>query len=70
MTLSTLNLPLSDKLETSPAILQAIRELVGEDEAAIIREWQDPTDDAAIIRRAREIEPDEPLYWGASGRVA
>ena len=60
---------LGNSTETSVEILQAIREIVGDDEKAIMAEWQDPRDADAIISRARALSEDDDLFWGAQGAV-
>ncbi|MEC9345505.1 MAG: hypothetical protein VYB54_04710 [Pseudomonadota bacterium] len=61
---------LSDTTETSIEIFRAIAERVGNSEAEIMAQWQEPTDRDAIIARAKELAPGEELFWGAEGQVA
>jgi hypothetical protein len=63
---------LADSLCTSREIILAIIELTGEDEAAVIEEWREPSDPSAIIERAKQLrrDPRKELYWGGEGRIA
>lgn len=58
-------------LATSEAIIEAIAEVVGDDEEAMHAEWDDPQqmDAHDYIMRASAISPGIPLYWGAEGCV-
>jgi len=60
--------------ETSVPILAAIAEGVGDHRESILAEWQEPTNEDAIIARATQLAtPEElddgPLIWGAAGEV-
>ena len=62
---------LANSLCTSREIISAIIELTGEDEAAVIEEWREPSDQKAIIERAKQLrsDPKIKLYWGGEGCV-
>jgi len=58
--------------ETSPEIFAAVVERFGDDQGTVLKEWQDPSDEDALVERAKRLreDRDEPLFWGASGQVA
>lgn len=62
---------LANSLCTSREIILAIVEVTGEDEAAVIEEWREPSDQKAIIERAKQLrsDPKIKLYWGGEGCV-
>lgn len=64
---------LSDSRETSPEIFQAISavfETVNSDE--IVAHWEegDRSDEVIALASRLRADVDQPLFWGASGRVA
>lgn len=62
---------LAQTLNTSEEIIQAIAEVVGDDEEAIHAEWFQPARQDAIdyVLRATAISPGRSLFWGAEGCV-
>lgn len=60
---------IANSTETSIEIINAIAERVGNDEAAILAEWQEPSDMRGIIADAAQATEDDELSWGTEGVV-